>query len=273
MQRQLRDLDRWYRNVDAPRRGRGDGWRRFFVTSATTVVAVVAALVVLHQQGVVVNLEGVSRLVGRGPSVAPGGGGAYRFMATQPGSSTVPVSYNPCRPIHVVVNDELAPRTADALLDSALARVAEATGLKFVRDGRTDELPSAHRPTEDVGRYGRGWSPVLVAWTTPEVDHGLEGKVVGLGGSTRMSDPLSGRERYVTGTIALDTPSMRQVLQRPDGMMAARAILMHELGHVVGLAHVHDRGELMYDDNAGRADFGPGDLRGLAVLGRGACAG
>lgn len=243
------------------------------MTSATTVVAVVAALVVLHQQGVVVSLEGVSRLVGRGPSVTPGGGGAYRFMATQPGSSTVPVSYNPCRPIHVVVNDDLAPRTADALLDSALARVAEATGLTFVRDGRTDELPSAHRPTEDVGRYGRGWSPVLVAWTTPEVDHGLEGKVVGLGGSTRMSDPFSGRERYVTGTIALDTPSMRQVLRRPDGMMAARAILMHELGHVVGLAHVHDRGELMYDDNAGRTDFGPGDLQGLAVLGRGACTG
>ena len=274
MRRQLRDLDQWYRDFEAPRRARSDAWRRFFVTSATSVVAVVASLVVLHQQGVVVTFDGVGRLVGRGPAVAPGGtNGSYRFLATQPGGSRVPVTYNPCRPIHVVVNDDLAPQTADALLDSALARVAEVTGLEFVRDGRTDELPSSDRPAQDPGRYGRGWSPVLVAWTTPEVDHGLEGDVVGLGGSIRLSDPVTGRLRYVTGTIALDAPSMRRVLTRPDGVLAARAIIMHELGHVVGLGHVDDPDELMYDDNVGRTDFGPGDLQGLAILGRGACVG
>jgi hypothetical protein len=274
LHRQLRDLDRWYRDLEAPRRARGEAWRRFFVTSATSVVAVVASLVVLHQQGIVVRFDGVGRLVGRGPSVSPEGArGSYRFLATQPSGSRVPVSYNPCKPIHVVVNDDLAPASADALLDSALDRVAEVTGLTFVRDGRTDELPSSDRPAEDPGRYGRGWSPVLVAWTTPEIDHGLEGDVVGLGGSTRVSDTISGRLRYVTGTIALDTPAMRRVLQRSDGVLAARAIVMHELGHVVGLGHVDDPGELMYDDNVGRTDFGPGDLRGLAILGRGACAG
>jgi hypothetical protein len=274
MHRQLRELDRWYRDLEAPRRARGKAWRRFFVTCATSVVAVVATLVVLHQQGVVVSLDGVGRLVGRGPAVTPAGvEGSYRFLATQPGESGVPVTYNPCKRIHVVVNEELAPGTAGALLDSALARVAEVTGLQFVRDGRTDELPSSDRPIQDAGRYGRGWSPVLVAWTTPEDQHGLEGDVIGLGGSSRSSDPVTGRARYVTGTVALDTPAMRRLLQRPDGMLAARAILMHELGHVVGLAHVDDPNELMYDDNVGRTDFGPGDLQGLAVLGRGACVG
>jgi predicted Zn-dependent protease len=77
----------------------------------------------------------------------------------------------------------------------------------------------------------------------------------------------------VTGIVALDTPTMRRVLQRSDGRLAARAILMHELGHVVGLAHVDDPGELMYDDNVGRTSFGPGDLRGLAALGRAPCIG
>src|SRR4051795_12774560 len=72
LHRQLRDLDRWYRDFEAPRRARSDAWRRFFVTSATSVVAVVASLVVLHQQGVVVTFDGVGRLVGRGPSVASG---------------------------------------------------------------------------------------------------------------------------------------------------------------------------------------------------------
>jgi hypothetical protein len=52
-----------------------------------------------------------------------------------------------------------------------------------------------------------------------------------------------------------------------------RAIVMHELGHVVGLAHVDDRGELMYADSVGQKTFGPGDLTGLGALGRGRCTG
>jgi hypothetical protein len=274
MHRQLRELDRWYAHQEERRRVGGDAWRRFFVAGATSVVAVVATLVLLHQQGIVVTLDGVGRRAGPGPAVAaPAGGGSYRFLESQPGQPDSPVTYNPCRPIHVVVNDDLAPVGGDALLESALGQIGRVTGLRFVRDGRTDELPRADRPVQNPGRYGRGWSPVLVAWTTPEVYPGLAGRVVGRGGSNRVSDPVTGRWRYVTGIVALDTPTMRRVLQRSDGRLAARAILMHELGHVVGLAHVDDPGELMYDDNVGRTSFGPGDLRGLAALGRRPCIG
>ena len=48
---------------------------------------------------------------------------------------------------------------------------------------------------------------------------------------------------------------------------------MHELGHVVGLAHVDDSREVMYADNVGVTQFGSGDLAGLAALGRGRCGG
>ena len=271
MRRQLRELDRWYAAQAASRRSRGESWRRFVVTSLTSVVGVVAALVVLHDHGIVLTLDGIGRRVGLGPAVAADGAGSFEFMATQRGRPGVPVTYDPCRPIHVVVNDELAPSVADELLDSALAKVAGATGLEFVRDGATDELPSRDRPLRDPGRYGRGWSPVLVAWTTPSVNPGLAGTVVGLGGSTRIADPVTGRSRYVTGAVSLDTATMEKVLRRPDGVAQARAILMHELGHVVGLTHVQDRGELMWDSNAGRTEFGAGDLQGLAALGRGLC--
>jgi hypothetical protein len=194
-------------------------------------------------------------------------------MATQPGRAGVPVTYDPCDPVHVVVNDDLAPTDGEAVLGSALAAVSAATGLRFLRDGATDELPTADRPAQDPGRYGRGWSPVLVAWTTPRVDPGLSGRVAGRGGSAQVSDPLTGERRFVTGTVSLDTPAIRAVLRRPHGVAEARAILMHELAHVVGLAHVDDPGELMHRDNVGRTGFGPGDLQGLAALGRGPCTG
>jgi hypothetical protein len=142
-----------------------------------------------------------------------------------------------------------------------------------VVDGRTDEQPGRDRPLRDPQRYGRGWSPVLVAWTTPEQVPGLAGRVAGLGGSSRVVDDLSGRSTYVTGTVSLDAPALAATLARPGGAALVRAVVLHELGHVVGLAHVDDARELMYRDNVGQTSFGSGDLAGLAALGRGRCVG
>jgi len=49
------------------------------------------------------------------------------------------------------------------------------------------------------------------------------------------------------------------------------AVILHEFGHVLGLAHVDSPGELMYVHNVGRTTYGPGDVEGLRLLGRGPC--
>jgi len=47
--------------------------------------------------------------------------------------------------------------------------------------------------------------------------------------------------------------------------------VLHELGHLVGLAHVSDPTQLMYPQSSGVLDLAAGDLTGLAQLGAGEC--
>jgi len=50
------------------------------------------------------------------------------------------------------------------------------------------------------------------------------------------------------------------------------AVLLHELGHLVGLGHVPDAFQVMFDTNSyPLARYHAGDLRGLELLGQGRC--
>jgi Matrixin len=207
------------------------------------------------------------------PPAAPDGVGGYAFTALQPRDVTSPVTYDPCRPIHVVVNSHGAPRQAGRLLNGALAEISRTTGLQFTVEGQTDEQPRSGRPPMDRLRYGDRWSPVLVAWTTPSVIAGLDGDVAGLGGSVSFPGVDGRSPRWVSGVVYLDAPAIVEMLrQGKQGLDESSAILKHELGHLVGLGHVTDQGELMAPSyHGGPAQFGPGDLRGLQLLGLGPC--
>ncbi len=77
---------------------------------------------------------------------------------------------------------------------------------------------------------------------------------------------------YVTGGVELDAAQVANILPRPGGHQVVRAVVLHELGHLVGLGQVTSASQLMYPQALpGMTDFGAGDLTGLAVLGRGSC--
>lgn len=195
--------------------------------------------------------------------LADPGGGSTSFMAEN--DDGTPVTYDPCVPIHLVVNLRTAPPGAWDLVEEAVAAVTSASGLELVLDGPTDELPADDRSPRDGDR----WAPVLVAWSDPEETPALSGDVAGIGGSTAMT--RDGRAWWVSGAVTLDGPALTQTLAQPGGHEAARAVIMHEIGHLLGLAHVADPGELMHHDNVGQGWWGPGDLSGLARLGAGPC--
>lgn len=202
------------------------------------------------------------------PIDAPALGGTHAFTSTQLESGR-PVAYDPCRPIHYVVRPDNAPWGGDALLRESFDRVASITGLQFVYDGPTDELPSRDRASFQPDRYGDRWAPVLITWETAQENTELI-RNAGLAGSASVGLPGEPRV-YVTGTVVLDAADFEQMLAMPDGWELARSVVLHEVGHLAGLDHVNDPTQLMYPESGTALDYATGDLTGLAQLGQGPC--
>lgn len=213
------------------------------------------------------GVEAAAEPLGTPPPVAPSD--RYR-LHDSPDPEQEMVAYDPCRPVHYVVRPDNAPAGGQLLVEQAVAEVSAATGLQFVLDGPTDEAPAPDRDTYHPDRYGKRWAPVLVTWSGPEEAPELAGDVAGLGGSSYARVP-DGPFVHVAGQVTLDAPDLLAMLERPGGPDQVRAVIMHELGHVVGLAHVDDPGQLMHVQNTGVTGFAEGDRAGLARLGAGPC--
>jgi hypothetical protein len=193
-------------------------------------------------------------------------GGHFEFMATQRGSDD-PVRWNPCHEIHYVVNPDGSPPQYLQLVESGVAEVERRTGLAFEYDGSSDD-----RNFQDRFANNGDAQPVLIGWADDKEVPDLEGDVAGIGGATYAE--VGGRRTYVTGMVILDTDTYASLISSKDAEAVEAvelAVLLHELGHLVGLAHVKDRGEIMYGDGVTRSSYGTGDLKGLAKLGAGGC--
>lgn len=207
------------------------------------------------------------------PMPAPAGTGGYAFVETQP-ISGAPVSWDPCRPISYVVRPHSAPPGGDFLIADSFARLQRITGLQFVAEGATDEAPVQGRAAYQPDRYGQRWSPVLVAWSDPTESSALAGDVAGYAGAVAVDGSGRDSARYVSGVVVLDSGDLARHAAGPAGLARVRAIVLHELGHLVGLDHVDEADQLMYPASTPLVnDFSDGDLRGLAQLSSGRCFG
>ena len=193
---------------------------------------------------------------------------SYKFLATN--DDGTPVGYSPCRPLHYVINTALAPQGAERLVEDSIRTISEATGIKFINDGPTSEEPSPTRAPYQENLYGDRWAPLLIAWTTPEQAPQLKGPVIGTGGSTHFSFG-DGPKSFVTGSLELDAPQIAEDLDRSEGAAYATAVILHELGHVMGLEHVDDPAQLMYPEIGAPDGLADGDLNGLYHLGHAQC--
>lgn len=212
--------------------------------------------------------ESADRLVPAVP-LKPAPAGSYEFMVTEQATST-PVRWSPCRPVHYVIRPTGSIKGGKKMIDQAFAKLSAATGLTFVNDGATSEPPTEQRAIYQPDRYGKRWAPVLVAWGTPSEVLAFNTDTAGLAGPVAITTP-SGDGMLVSGTVYLDPVKLKQT-RKDFGATITRDIVLHELGHLAGLAHVNDKTQLMFPTTRpGVTGYQAGDRAGLAMLGQGPC--
>ncbi|GIJ45013.1 hypothetical protein Val02_18990 [Virgisporangium aliadipatigenens] len=167
---------------------------------------------------------------------------------------------NPCASVSYRINPANAPSRAEEDIAEAVRRVSVATGIPFTYAGESTAAPVKNRGTDPTLLFAfasapqtdllDGWSGVDVKWTQT-----ANGPVI------------------VGGTIVLDAAKLNAMAPGFVSGVSRGALLMHELGHVAGLADSTRADDVMYGrvtESKEEPIYSTVDRAGLKALGKSA---
>jgi len=202
------------------------------------------------------------------PSPGPRVDGGFRFLELVGGG---PVRWNPCDTITYAVNAAGATTSVRADLREAIRRVTRATGIEFRSVGATREtFIRAYERMRYDGVIRK--AALILIWVDHDDYEAIRQRLNDPRPSIAFAKTMAGlyadRDQYFGGIIVMDADA---TAGRGFGYRYAHgSVLLHELGHIMGLDHVKDPDQLMYSGrhpNFGLRDYGSGDLEGLRRLG------
>lgn len=233
-------------------------------------VAIASAL------GAVLAVVGVIATV---PQPAAGTIATYRLSyASLPNGTKPVIRWNGCQTaITYKVNLAAVPSSLRTTIlnetKGSVARISKVTGIAFSYKGSTTEVPT-------VGSMPQQSAEVIIAFTTTDkTTYDLTGATLGEGGFSYAwaGRTLAGKTTYYLaaqrGFVVIDTPQMLKQTVGGFGAGARRTnLLLHELGHAMGLQHIADTRQQMYPTlrSSSPSGLAAGDLAGLTKVGRSA---
>lgn len=185
---------------------------------------------------------------------------AHKFLGVY---NRHPYSWNPCTVIHYRVNLHNAPREALVDVNETLRRIHLVSGLRFSYDGTTSVVPTSNASNQS--------EPLVIAWSSKAPGGYPWGLIAGYGGMSRLIY-RHGHEVALRG-FALLNSNMHFTAGFGRGSTEGQ-LLMHELGHAVGMDHPDHTGysnsyEIMHGQMLSMAAtvYGAGDIWALQHLG------
>lgn len=144
-----------------------------------------------------------------------------------------PLRWQTCDPIKVLVNPGRLGDAAVTVTRAGLGRISALTGLRFTIVGTTSTIPTANwfRTAASEGEI----PPVLIGFVPRDRSDLFPGDS-SLAGT--VANPIGGENpRLVTGAIAFDEDVFASMAPGFGNGRTQGVLLLHELGHLVGLAH------------------------------------
>ncbi len=185
--------------------------------------------------------------------------------------------WNPCKTINYRVNTGYAGEPAIAITQTSMELLSRATGFKTKYVGTTTAVPL------DKKRYPKG-TDLVVAWGHQD-DYPELIQAVGLGGTgpskparRRSNNKLVLQIKQPGVTMNMAYGGLYPMTMDDAGHESMGLVLVHELGHALGLDHFADDIQIMHPGNRSPMETGyhpwyeAGDLAGLRAQGaQGGC--